>query len=166
MEDFLRIGVITSTHGLKGEVKVFPTTDDQRRFKRLREVTLVSAGNKLPLNIAGVKFFKQFVILKFEGIDTLTDVEKYKGCELYVERGEAVPLDPGEYYIGIKVFTEDGKLFGTLKDVMETGANDVYIVEPENGKDREVLIPAIHDCILDVDTDHHKMVVHLLEGLL
>lgn len=169
MEDFLRVGIITSTHGVKGEAKVFPTTDDKGRFKSLKEVFVLNDGEKLPLKINGVKFFKQFVILKFQGIDTLNDVEKYKGGELYVLREEAVPLGQDEYYIGdligTRVFTDDGKLFGILKDVMQTGANDVYIVRVNSEENQEVLIPAIHDCILDVDVAHNKMVVRLMEGL-
>lgn len=168
MEEFLKVGVISSTHGVRGEVKVFPTTDDVMRFKKLKSVYLDFAGERMLLEITGVKFFKQFAILKFKGIDNINDVEIYKGCDLYVERKDAVPLKEDEYYIadliGMEVFTEDGKLFGTLKDVLETGANDVYIVDTEEHK--EVLIPAIKECILEVDVKGRKMVVHLLEGLL
>lgn len=168
MEEFLKVGVITSTHGVRGEVKVFPTTDDVTRFKKLKKVYLRQGGGETELEIGGVKFFKQFAILKFKGIDTLDDVEKYRGGELYIEREDGVPLAENEYYIadliGMEVFLEDGSPFGRLKDVMETGANDVYIVEsPVHG---EVLIPAIRDCILDVNVEERNMKVHLLEGLL
>lgn len=168
MEEFLKVGVISSTHGVRGEVKVFPTTDDAARFKKLKKVYLQQGGVRTVLEIAGVKFFKQFAILKFKGIDTLNEVEKYRGGELYVERGDAVPLAENEYYIadliGMEVLLEDGSPFGRLRDVMETGANDVYIVDsPAHG---EVLIPAIRDCILDVDVALGRMKVHLLEGLL
>lgn len=168
MEEFLKVGVISSTHGVRGEVKVFPTTDDVNRFKKLKTVYLDFRGERMLLEITGVKFFKQFAILKFKGIDNLNDVETYKGCDLYVERKDAVPLKKDEYYIadliGMKVLTEDGKIFGSLKDVLETGANDVYIVETEEYA--EVLIPAIKDCILEVDVEGQRMVVHLLEGLI
>lgn len=121
----------------------------------------------MPLEIEGVKFFKQFVILKFRGIDNINDIEKYKGKRLLVDREHAVKLKKDEYFIadmiGMDVFTEDGELFGALKDVMETGANDVYIIEMSDGK--EVLVPAIKQCILDVDIENRKMVIHLLEGL-
>ena len=109
----------------------------------------------MPLEIEGVKFFKQFVILKFRGIDNINDIEKYKGKRLLVDREHAVKLKKDEYFIadmiGMDVFTEDGELFGALKDVMETGANDVYIIEMSDGK--EVLVPAIKQCILDVDIE-------------
>lgn len=167
MEQLLQVGVISSTHGVRGEVKVFPTTDDVKRFKKLKKVILDTGKEQLPLEIEGVKFFKQFVILKFRGIDNINDIEKYKGKSLLVDREHAVKLKKDEYFIadmiGMDVFTEEGELFGTLKDVMETGANDVYIIEMTDGK--EVLVPAIKQCILDVDIENRKMVIHLLEGL-
>ena len=167
MEQLLQVGVISSTHGVRGGVKVFPTTDDVKRFKKLKKVILDTGKEQLPLEIEGVKFFKQFVILKFRGIDNINDIEKYKGKRLLVDREHAVKLKKDEYFIadmiGMDVFTEDGELFGALKDVMETGANDVYIIEMSDGK--EVLVPAIKQCILDVDIENRKMVIHLLEGL-
>ena len=167
MEQLLQVGVISSTHGVRGEVKVFPTTDDVKRFKKLKKVILDTGKEQLPLEIEGVKFFKQFVILKFRGIDNINDIEKYKAKRLLVDREHAVKLKKDEYFIadmiGMDVFTEDGELFGALKDVMETGANDVYIIEMSDGK--EVLVPAIKQCILDVDIENRKMVIHLLEGL-
>ena len=155
MEKQLQVGVISSTHGVRGEVKVFPTTDDVTRFRQLKKVYLDTGREMLPLEIQNVKFFKQFAILKFKGIDNINDIEKYRGKSLMIDREDAVDLDEDEYFIadmiGMKVYTEDGSEFGTLKDVMETGANDVYIIDsPEYG---EVLIPAIRECILDVDMD-------------
>ena len=137
-----------------------------KRFKKLKKVILDTGKEQLPLEIEGVKFFKQFVILKFRGIDNINDIEKYKGKSLLVDREHAVKLKKDEYFIamiGMDVFTEEGELFGALKDVMETGANDVYIIEMTDGK--EVLVPAIKQCILDVDIENRKMVIHLLEGL-
>ena len=167
MEQLLQVGVISSTHGVHGEVKVFPTTDDVKRFKRLKQVILDTGREQKTLEIEGVKFFKQFVILKFKGIDNINDIEKYKGKSLLVDRANAVRLRKNEYFIadmiGLTVYTEDGEEFGTLKDVLETGANDVYIIDSrEHG---EVLIPAIKQCILDVDIEGGKMVIHLMEGL-
>ncbi len=167
MEKQLQVGVISSTHGVRGEVKVFPTTDDVTRFRQLKKVYLDTGREMLPLEIQNVKFFKQFAILKFKGIDNINDIEKYRGKSLMIDREDAVDLDEDEYFIadmiGMKVCTEDGSEFGTLKDVMETGANDVYIIDsPEYG---EVLIPAIRECILDVDMDEDRMTIHLMEGL-
>ena len=168
MEQEFQIGAITMTHGIHGEVKVFPTTDDANRFKKLKEVILDTGKEQLPLEIAQVKFFKNLVILKFKGIDNINDIEKYKGRDLWIPREEAQELDEDEYYIadllGMKVLLEDGSEFGTLKNVMETGANDVYIVDSvEHG---EVLLPAIKECILDVDIETNTMTVHLMKGLL
>ena len=167
MEKQLQVGVISSTHGVRGEVKVFPTTDDVTRFRQLKKVYLDTGREMLPLEIQNVKFFKQFAILKFKGIDNTNDIEKYRGKSLMIDREDAVDLDEDEYFIadmiGMKVYTEDGSEFGTLKDVMETGANDVYIIDSlEHG---EVLIPAIRECILDVDMDEERMTIHLMEGL-
>lgn len=168
MEEILQVGVVSSTHGVRGEVKVFPTTDDVKRFKRLKEVILDTGKEQLTLEIEGVKFFKQFAILKFKGIDNINDVEKYKGKSLFVTRENAVKLRKDEYFIadliGLKVFDEEEKEIGELKDVIETGANDVYVITMSDGK--ELLLPAIKQCVLDVDVEGGTMKVHILEGLL
>lgn len=168
MEELLQVGVISSTHGVRGEVKVFPTTDDVKRFKRLKNVILDTGKEHLSLEIEGVKFFKQFAILKFKGIDNINDIEKYKGKDLLVNREDAVALEENENYVAdlidLKVVTDEGQVLGVLTEVMETGANDVYVVETEDGK--ELLLPAIRDCILDVDLETEVMTVHILPGLL
>lgn len=168
MEDLLQVGVITQTHGIRGEVKVFPTTDDPNRFKKLKEVILDAKREQKTLEIEGVKFFKQFVILKFKGIDSINDVEQYKNCPLLVTRANAVKLKPNENFIcdmiGLKVISDEGAELGTLTDVLQTGANDVYVVETPQGK--EVLFPAIPQCILDVKLDEGIVLVHVMEGLL
>lgn len=167
MEKLLQVGVISSTHGVRGEVKVFPTTDDVKRFKKLKNVILDTGREHMPLEVESVKFFKQFAILKFKGIDNINDIERYKGKSLLVDRENAVKLRKDEYFIadmiGLQVFTDDGAEFGTLKDVLETGANDVYIID--SLKHGEVLVPAIKQCILDVDIENGKMTIHLMEGL-
>ena len=168
MEDLLQVGVITTTHGVRGEVKVFPTTDDPARFKKLKNVILDTGKEKLELEIAGVKFFKNMVILKFKGIDDINDVEKYRKKSLYVTRENAVKLKKDEYFIadliGMKVSTDEGEELGTLSDVMQTGANDVYVIDTEGHG--EVLVPAIRECILDVDIENQKMKIHLMDGLI
>ena len=115
-----------------------------------------------------MKFFKNQVILKFKGIDNINDIEKYKGKDLLVNREDAVALEENENYVAdlidLKVVTDEGQVLGVLTEVMETGANDVYVVETEDGK--ELLLPAIRDCILDVDLETEVMTVHILPGLL
>ena len=148
--------------------KVFPTTDDPDRFRKLKQVILDTGREQKSLEIEGVKFFKQFVILKFKDIDNINDIEKYKGKSLYVTREHAVKLKKDEYFIAdlidMQVELEDGTAFGVLTDVMQTGANDVYCIRTE--EHGEVLIPAIKDCILDVDVEAGKMKIHLMDGLI
>lgn len=170
----LQIGVVTQTHGIKGEVKVFPTTDDASRFKKLKEALMDTGRERLPVEIEGVKFFKQYVIVKFKGFDSINDVEKYKGAKLYVTRDKAVPLKKDEYFvadlIGLQVVTDEGENFGTLKDVMATGANDVYVVERGDmngqGERSEVLLPAIRECVKNIDMEQGVITVHIMDGLL
>ncbi len=168
MEKYFQVGIITSAHGVRGEVKVFPTTDDARRFKRLKNVILDAGKERISLEIEGVKFLKQFVILKFKGIDTINDVEKYRKCPLLVERKDAVRLSRDEYFVadleGLTVRGEDGTDIGVLKSVMETGANDVYVIALNDG--RELLLPAIKQCVLEVDVEAGFIRIHILEGLL
>lgn len=168
MEQKLQVGIITATHGLKGEVKVYPTTDDPGRFRRLKKVILDNGKVSVDLEIESVKYFKQFVILRFKGLDDIEQVEKYRKASLYVTRDNAVRLKKDEFFIAdlidMKVVNEDGSPLGTLRDVITTGANDVYEVALDEGG--TVLIPAIKECILDVDVENAVMRVHLLEGLL
>ena len=169
MEDLLQVGVITTTHGVRGEVKVFPTTDDPARFKKLKNVVLDTGKELVDLEVAGVKFFKNMVIVKFKGIDNINDVEKYRKKSLYVTRENAVKLRKNEYFIadliGLSVIREDnGEVLGELTDVLQTGANDVYEVKMEDGK--EVLLPAIRECIKNVDLQKGEITVHLMKGLL
>lgn len=168
MEKMLRVGVISSTHGVRGEVKVFPTTDDPSRFQKLKEVFLETGEELRPLTISGVKYFKNMVILKFKGYDNINDIEKYKGKDLWISRDQAVELEPDENFIadmiGLKVVTDAGEPFGTMTDVIKTGANDVYVVTQEDGK--EILLPAIKQCILDVDVEQGIMKIHVMDGLL
>lgn len=167
-EEMFRIGVITSTHGLKGEVKVFPTTDDPARFKTLKHCYIRTKTEDMPVEKKTCKFFKNMVILSFEEFHDINEIEKYKGCELYVKREDAVPLEEDEFYIAdvidSEVFEDNGKKLGTLVDVMQTAANEVFVVKMENGK--EVLLPVIKDCVLDINTDEKKVVVHMMNGLL
>ena len=168
MNNILQVGAVTSTHGLAGEVKVFPTTDDPKRFKKLKQVLLDTGKDMLPLGVEHVKFFKNMVILKFKGYDRIEDIMGFKGKKLYVTRENAVKLQKDEYFIadmiGMRVVSTEGEELGKLTDVLQTGANDVYIVDSvEHG---EVLLPAIKECILDVDIETNTMTVHLMKGLL
>lgn len=192
MEEYFQIGIIASTHGLRGEVKVYPTTDDVKRFRGLKEVILdphktrtvnkreacVPAADlrksdkeesgRILLEIESVKFFKQFAILKFRGMDRIEDVEKYRSCPLLVPRSNAVRLKRDEYFVadlmGLTVRDEDGTEIGVLREVLETGANDVYVIGMNDG--RELLLPAIRQCVLEVNVEAGYIRIHILEGLL
>lgn len=167
MEDLFKIGIITDTHGLKGEVKVFPTTDDVNRFKKLPEVIVRGKGIDVTLEGAGARFFKNLVILRFKGINDINDVEKYKKCELFVTRENAVKLKKDEYFIadliGLRVVTDEGEELGVIDDVIQTGANDVYDVK--NAEGEEILLPAIKECVLNVDVEGGVVTVHMMKGL-
>lgn len=217
-EDYFVIGNIVNTQGVKGEVRVMPTTDDINRFKKLKEISIFKLGvNKSnsildtkTLAIQSVRFHKKFVLIKFDGIDDMNEAEKLRNYEIRISKDLAIKCEKDEYFISdlydMNVFTDEGEFLGILDDIIFTGANDVYVVkrdldniegseeaskniEKENdirknirkdvGKDvrkkvekekeknlKEVLIPAIKQCILDVDIINNKMTVHLLEGLI
>jgi 16S rRNA processing protein RimM len=167
MEELLQVGAITSPHGLKGEVKVFPTTDDPKRFLDLK--TVLFDVEKLPatLTITNVKFVKNMVILKFKHYNHIEEAERLRGKLLYITRDQAVPCEEDEYFIadliGMEVATFDGEPLGHLDHVMQTGANDVYVVKKEGQKD--LLIPVIKECIKDINPKEKRITVHLLKGL-
>lgn len=167
MEELLQVGVITSTHGVRGEVKVFPTTDEPKRFKKLKEVILDTGKEQRTLEIEQVKFFKNMVILKFKGLDNINEVEKYRQKSLLVTRKNAVKLQKDEYFIadliGIQAIDEDDEELGVITDVIQTGANDVYVISKENEQD--LLVPAIKECILEVNVKKKYVKIHLLPGL-
>lgn len=168
MEDMLRIGVVTTTHGLRGEVKVFPTTDDVKRYKKCDEVVLMTREGALNLHVESVRFFKNLVILKFKEFNSIEEVETFRKCDLMVTRENAVPLKEGEYFlcdvIGCRVEEEDGTKIGTVTDTIETGANLVFAIETEEGK--EVLFPVIPDCIKNVDVEAGVVTAHVMKGLM
>ena len=168
MKDFLQIGVITRPHGVKGEVKVFPMTDDVRRFKKLKKTLLDTGNGYTELECEGAKFFKQFVILKFKDHDTVESVAKYVRKGIFVTRADAVKPGKDEYFIadliGMQAVDEESSLKGVIRNVIETGANDVYEIELEDN--RTLLLPAIKECVLDVDVPEGMMKIHILDGLL
>lgn len=168
MEKYLRIGVISSSHGVRGEAKIYPTTDDINRFKKLKTCLLDTGRGELELHVKSVKFFKGMPIVKFDEINSIDELMPYKGHDLLVTRDQAVKLKKNEYFIcdliGLHVVTDEGEDFGELTEVMQTGANDVYIVRRPDGK--EVLLPVIKECILDVDLEKQQVTAHIMPGLL
>ncbi len=165
--DMLRVGVITSPHGVHGEVNVFPTTDDVKRFNTLKTVYIDNKKTLLECEIESVKYFKNMVILKFKDHEDRNEIEKFRQNDILIDRADAVPLEEDEYFIcdliGFDVIEDNGQKLGILKDILTTAANDVYEVETGDGK--EVLIPSIKDCILDISLEEKRITVHLLPGL-
>lgn len=166
-DDLLQVGMITTTHGIRGEVKVFPTTDDPSRFKKLKKVLLDTGKKQMELEISYVKFFKNLVIVKFKEFDNINDVEGFRQAKLLVTRADAVELKENEYFIAdlldMKAVSDEGEELGVIADVLQTGANDVYVIKKENTKD--LLVPAIKDCVKNVDMEQGVMQLHLLPGL-
>jgi 16S rRNA processing protein RimM len=170
MTETFQVGVIASTHGLAGEVNVFPTTEDPSRFKKLKKVTLhTQKGEELELDIVSARFFKKFVIVKFKQFSNINEVEKFRGCELTVDRKDAIKLSPGEYYcadlIGLVIVDEQGKELGTLTEILQTGANDVYEMTLKDSEEK-VYIPAIKECVRQIDPEAGRIVIHVMDGLL
>lgn len=167
-ENMLQVGVITDTHGIRGEVKVFPTTDDIKRFENLNKLYIDSKSGLVQMKINSIRYFKQFVLLTFKGINNINDIEIYKKCPLLIEREDAIELGENEYFItdliGMTALTEDGHLVGTVKDILQTGANDVYVIEQTDTM-KELLLPAIKQCIIKIDTEKNEMIVKVMDGL-
>jgi len=167
-DDMLRVGVITTTHGVKGEVKVFPTTDDPKRFRKLKTVYLDMGKELLPVTVEGVKFFKQMVIVKFEEFKDCDQANLYRNKEILIDRADAVPLKKDEFFIcdlvGLTVVSEEGETIGELVDVLKTGANDCFEVKkPDN---TTFYIPYIEDCVKEISLEEKKVLIHVMPGLL
>ena len=169
MEDYFRIGVITRPHGVLGEMKVYPVTDDIKRFKGMKEILMgPPEGRKGGLStekIEGVRFQKNMVLLKLSGIDSPEDARKLSQYQLYVKREDAIPLYENEYFvkdlIGLDVISDKGEKLGVLSDVINTAANDVYVVKGE----REILVPAVKEYVLLIDLSKGEMTVLFVEGM-
>lgn len=168
IDDCLRVGTYVNTHGVRGDIKVYPHTDDVNRFSDLEYVYMDTNEGLYKCDIVSVKYFKNMAIIRFAGINNINDIEKYKGSDLYVTREQAVPLEENEYFIcdiiGADVISDEGVNIGQVKDVLQTGANDVYVVGAKSGE--EILIPVIPECVLELDFERKKVHVHMLDGLM
>lgn len=166
-EDKLRVGVITSPHGIAGEVNVYPTTDDINRFKVLKKLYIDNGKELIKTQVESVKFFKGMAILKLDHITDRNMAEKFRKKDLLIDREDAVKLEEGEYFIcdlvGLNIENEEGELLGVLEDVLQTGANDVYSVRRSDG--RELLIPVTDECVKNIEPGKGRITVHLLPGL-
>ena len=165
---YLEIGQIVNTFGIKGQVKVVPFTDDITRFDELKKVYIVCKSSRKEVEIEDVKYHKNMVLLKFKGLNKIEEVEIYKNCYLEIDRKDGKKLEEGEYYIvdllGLDVVTDVGQSLGKLEDIYNTGSNDIYVVKDELGK--QILLPCIKEVIKKVDLNEKKITVHLLDGLI
>jgi 16S rRNA processing protein RimM len=169
MEEYLKIGAVISTHALKGEVKVYPTTEDVRRYDVLDRVYIDPHSAGECLHVERVRYFKNLVIVKFKTLDRIEDVERLVKKDLFVSREDAIPLGENEFFIcdviGLKAVTDTGRELGCVEDVMQTGANDVYIISRKEDPASELLLPATKEVILKISPEEGIMRVHLLPGL-
>lgn len=167
MTEMFTIGKIVNTHGVKGEMRVMPSTDDIKRFEKLKEVCIDQRGIKT-YEIETVRYHKKFVLIKLKGVNTMDEAEALKNSLIKIDRKDSLPLQQDEYYMSdlydLEVVTEEGRRLGLLTDILVTGSNDVYVVQDKESN-KEILIPAIKQCIKKVDIANRQMIVHLLEGL-
>lgn len=167
MSNYIEIGRIVNTQGIRGDVRVIPTTDDPKRFELLKDIYIEHKNELKEYEIEKVWYHKQFVILKLKGISSMNDGADLKNCIIKIPKELALPLEENEYYIGdlydLDVYTEENEYLGKIIDIIFTGSNDVYLVKKEDEK--ELLLPAIKQCIKNIDLENRKIVVYLMEGL-
>lgn len=168
MEEYLEIGQIVNTNGLKGVLKVKPLTDDITRFEELETIYIQNKSQLVEKKIEKVRYSKNMVLLKLEGIDDINEAEKYRNLYIKINRKDIQELPENSYLIvdilNCEVYTEENVLLGKMIDVLQTGSNDVYVVKNSDGK--EILLPAIKDVVKKVDIQNKKIIVKLMEGLI
>lgn len=156
MESRMELGKIVNTVGLKGEIRVWPYID---YFDKVKKVYI----NGKEHEIERTRNHKNVVIIKLKDINTIDEAESLKDMMIEMERKDAPSLPEGIYYIndliGFEVYSDDGKFLGTLDDIFNTGANDIYQVG-------DILLPPIKDVIKQIDTDNQKIIIHLIDGLI
>ena len=167
MLEYFTIGKIVNTHGIRGEVKVLPDTEDIRRFSKLKTVRVTLKGKTEEYCVEHGRGQGPTAILKLKGIATPEAAALLKGAELEIHRKDAIELPEGQWFIGdligCQVFEEDGNCLGKVILVLQTGSNDVY--EVKDDKERMILIPALKNVVLDVDIEEARIQVKLLPGL-
>lgn len=168
MTKYLEIGQIVNTFGIKGMVKVKPFTDNINRFDKLEKVYIKNIDGKKEYQIQEVKYHKNMVLMKLEGIDTPEQADSLRQSYLLVNREDEEPLEEGVYYIvdliGLEVYTDEDILLGKVDDIFNTGSNDIYVVK--DGKGKQILLPGIPEVLKNVDLEKGKITVHLIPGLM
>ncbi len=168
MQKYFEVGQIVNTFGVKGFVKVNPFTDDAERFEELKTVYICKKEGMQKVEIQEVKYHKNMVLLKIKGIDDMNEAEKVKGLYLKIDRKDAKKLPKDTYFIadliGLDVYSDENKYLGKVEDIFSTGANDVYVVKNDEGK--QILLPSIPEVLKTIDLENEKIIVHILEGLI
>lgn len=166
MLEYISIGQIVNTHGVRGEVKVYPLTDNIERFDKVDHVYIEEGKQLVTLNITNVKYLKNMAVIKFKGIDNAESAEKLRNKYIKVHRNNTVKLPDDTFLIcdliGHQVFNEAGEYLGKVVDVLQTGSNDVFVVKSE---DKEILIPGLKSIFKSIDVENGRMIVELPEGL-
>lgn len=164
MDKYIEIGKIVNTYGIKGQLKIVPYTDNIKRFEKLKKIYI----NEKEYLIENVKYIKNIVILKLQGINTIEQAEEYRNLYIYIDKKDAIKLPKDTYFIrdliGIEVYTNDGEKLGIIDDIFKTGSNDVYVVRNSLGK--QILLPAISSVIEKIDLENKKVIVNLIKGLI
>ncbi|MCI8346027.1 MAG: 16S rRNA processing protein RimM [Clostridia bacterium] len=167
MQKYFEVGQIVNTFGVKGMLKVKPFTDDANRFEELKKVYICKKEKLEEVEIEEVKYHKDMVLLKVKGIDDMSEAEKVKGLYLKIDRKNAKKLPKDTYFIadllGLEVYSDKEEFLGKVDDIFRTGANDVYLVKDEKGK--QLLLPGIPEVIKEIDLEKEKIIVHILKGL-
>ena len=166
----LKVGKIVNTHSLKGEVKVISSTDfEEERFKKGSKL-LITRGNQLirEVIVESYRNHKNFLLVKFEGIDSVEEAEKLKNLQIKIDSDEVGELEENEFYfheiIGCQVFDENDRNLGEIINILTPGANDVWVIKGEKGK--EILIPYIEDVVKKIDITSKKVNIEVMEGLI
>jgi 16S rRNA processing protein RimM len=165
--NYLKVGVIATTHGVRGGLKIHPMTDDHARFQELKWVYM--EGSEKKWKIKEVKIRPKDVIMYLEGLDTMNDAEPLRGKYLYTDETQRKPLEEDRHYvsdlIGLHVHLTDGTKVGVLSEVLTTGAHDVYVVTSSDEKN-QWMIPAVKDFIISISLEDRKIIIDPIEGML
>lgn len=168
MTDYFEIGQIVNTFGIKGMVKIKPFTENLEQFEELERIYIKNKKSKKEYKIQEVKYHKQMVLIKFEGVENPEEADLLRGSYVLINRKDAKPLEEGTYYIvdllGLEVYTDENILLGKVEDIYNTGSKDIYVVKDNLGK--QVLLPGIEDVIKKVDLENKKIIVHIIPGLM
>lgn len=165
--EWIGVGEIITTHGVRGELRIHPLTDDPERWEELTRVFCSTSEGTKELHVESVRYHKQAVVVKFEELSDMTQAEKFRGAWLWLPKSERKPLPADRFYrdqiVGIEVYNEHDVNLGSVQEILQTGANDVFVVK---GKGREILLPALKSVVMTVDLDANRMQVRIPPGLM